>query len=311
MAEFCSSAIAALSDGELADVKARLEKELADLLPAHTITGPTLEELSHVVLDAWDDDSPRIPYGIGKSNEYGQQMIRGELHVIGASPSVGKTAFLTQSALVVAHSGFKAMFVSYEMDAASIWRRMVSQETGLPMYVVQDCPTRAQGVVISQAMQDLRTLKLAIRKPQTSDVNALCAMIDAERPDVVYVDYMQLVRGEGDNRVQQVGNVAQALKNVAMRVPCVVVVASQLSRAAFAEKGDRPELHHLRESGEIEAVADVIMLLWRDKVEQMDGPHAMRYMRVAKNRNGPVWEQRIRFDLRCAKWDDNTGEETL
>lgn len=304
MAELFASAVGSLQDTNPADVAHQVQAELEALLPTGVGGEVELTDLTNMVYDAWDDTSPRIPLGIPGLGENVPRLTRGELHIIGAAPSVGKTATITQSATAIARKGFKALIVSYEMDLPSIWRRIISQDVELPMHIVQEGPSHTEARRIAMAVEDLHKLKLVLRKPDSASIGHLCALIEEVKPDVAFVDYLQLVAGSGDNRVQQVGDVVRSLKSAAMRVPCVVVAASQLSRQAFDDRSQRPELHHLRESGEIEAAADVILMLWRDKNEEVKDQIASRHIRVAKNRNGPTGEAAVPFNLRCAKWLD-------
>ena len=103
--------------------------------------------------------------------------------------------------------------------------------------------------------------------------------------DLLIVDYMQLARSRNlENRVQEVSEISQGLKNLARELKIPVLALSQLSRAVETRGGNKPQLSDLRDSGSIEQDADVVMFLWR---EDPDNPENMM-LDIAKHRNGPL-----------------------
>jgi len=109
---------------------------------------------------------------------------------------------------------------------------------------------------------------------------------------LLIVDYLQLAHGRNlDNRVQEVSEISQALKNLARELDIPVLAVSQLSRAVEARGAPRPQLSDLRESGSIEQDADVVMFLYREDEEDQEN---MRLF-IAKHRNGPTGEIPLYF----------------
>lgn len=109
---------------------------------------------------------------------------------------------------------------------------------------------------------------------------------------MIIVDYLQLVRGRNlENRVQEVSEISQSLKNLARELKIPVVALSQLSRAVEVRGGARPRLADLRESGSIEQDADVVVFLYREDDENPENITA----EIAKHRNGPTGTFKLRF----------------
>lgn len=109
---------------------------------------------------------------------------------------------------------------------------------------------------------------------------------------ILFVDYLQLARSRGlENRVQEVSEISQGLKNLARELKIPVVALSQLSRAVEQRGTKRPQLADLRDSGSIEQDADVVMFMWREDDEDMENMS----LDIAKHRNGPLRSIKLRF----------------
>ena len=114
-----------------------------------------------------------------------------------------------------------------------------------------------------------------------------------QKVKLIIVDYLQLIHGRNlENRVQEVSEISQALKNLARELKIPVVAASQLSRAIEQRGGDkRPQLSDLRESGSIEQDSDVVMFLYRPDDEDRENVKLL----ISKHRNGPTGEIDLYF----------------
>jgi len=110
---------------------------------------------------------------------------------------------------------------------------------------------------------------------------------------LIVVDYLQLARGSKsyDNRVQEVGEISQGLKNLARELKVPVLAVAQLSRQVEQRGIKRPQLSDLRESGSIEQDADVVMFMWREDEDDMEN----MTLDIAKHRNGPLRSIKLRF----------------
>jgi replicative DNA helicase len=137
--------------------------------------------------------------------------------------------------------------------------------------------------------------------------------------DLIIVDYLQLMQGEAksESRVQEVSEITRSLKALAREINAPVLAISQLSRAVEARASHRPQLADLRESGSIEQDADVVLFIYRDDayfkeeewkrehdIETEPYPQGIADIIIAKHRNGPVGEVKLRFMRETAKFED-------
>ena len=142
--------------------------------------------------------------------------------------------------------------------------------------------------------------------------------------DLVIIDYIQLMHGGNgrDNRVQEMTEISRSIKEMARELNVPVIAVSQLSRAAEQRLSHRPQLSDLRESGSIEQDADVVMFIYREdiytKEDQWEKDHPNeKYPKgvadiiIAKHRNGPVGEEKLRFLSNTVKFTDYEVERTL
>lgn len=232
----------------------------------------------------------------------------GELIVLAARPSVGKSLFAANIAENVSFSEapLPVLFISLEMTAAALYRRYLFGRS-------QVIPTNAYaGNVDSEdiaVMEDAHSRLYAApwyvhyEARMTSDRLAAIAraFVNRHGKSLIVVDYLQLMQGKGTSRYEQVTNLSGDMKALAVDLRCPVLVLSQLSRAA-ADQHQRgadapvvvaPSLGDLRESGAIEQDADSVVFLWRDITTQ--GKHPCN-IAVAKNRPGRTGKSQIIFN---------------
>jgi replicative DNA helicase len=150
------------------------------------------------------------------------------------------------------------------------------------------------------------------------DMRAKCRRLKSEHGlGMIVIDYLQLVRAHGrqENRNQEISIIARSLKGMARELNVPVVALSQLSRNVERREDKRPMLSDLRESGSIEAEADIVMMLYRSRYYNRDGeegsepPAGQEWLEeseliVAKHRNGPVGTVRLGFLRRYARFED-------
>ena len=120
---------------------------------------------------------------------------------------------------------------------------------------------------------------------------------------LVIIDYLQLMEGGGDNRVQELSKITRSIKGLARELGAPVIALSQLSRGVEARTNKRPMLSDLRESGSIEQDADLVMMLYRDEYYNTDSPdRGIGEVIIAKHRNGPTGVIKLLFDPQFTKF---------
>lgn len=217
-----------------------------------------------------------------------------ELIVLAARPSVGKSALAAQIAVSAAKRDVATFFASLEMSGEELVERVVVSESSIPGKKIRDA--KLNEGEMSQLMVGIRRVSglpvyIDAHTPQPVARIAMQARkIHQKRPlGLIVVDYLQLVEPESkrEPRHEQIGGITRRLKSLAKDLRVPVLALSQLNRSA---DGDRPRLSHLRESGSIEADADVVLLMHRP-----DETSDIVEVDVAKHRNGPTGQAAILF----------------
>jgi len=231
-------------------------------------------------------------------------LFRGELFILAARPSVGKTSLACQIATHFAARKRPVLFVSLEMSAAELATRILCSKAGVSSRKIRtaDISDKDQAQLASHA-GPLATnwLRIYDRAGATVyDVRRQARRLKRQGLDLVVVDYLQRLTPSDRkaNRYEQVGEMTRGLKELARELDVPVLCLAQLGREA--DKEPTPRLSHLRESGDIEADADVVAFLHTDKKHRGATPEADAYndkpakLQILKNRNGETGD----FDLR-------------
>jgi len=232
----------------------------------------------------------------------------GELVIIAARPSLGKTALALNIAAHAAITGKRVVGIfSLEMSKESLLIRMLCSEgeidshrlrTGFADQADWDKMTQALGRLSQAPLFIDDTPALSIMQ-----IRAKARRLHAERKklDLIIVDYLQLVTGHGrfENRTQEVSYISRGLKAIAKELSVPVIALSQLSRAPEPGTGREPLLSDLRESGSIEQDADVVIFIHRASRSGdgtgLDEPGIVTELNIGKQRNGPTGPFKLVF----------------
>jgi replicative DNA helicase len=142
------------------------------------------------------------------------------------------------------------------------------------------------------------------------EVRARCRSLHRrqKRLGLVVVDYLQLMRGEGENRTQEIGSLSRGLKGLAKELDCPVVALSQLSRKVEERTDKRPLMSDLRDSGDVEQDADVILMLYRDEEYNPDSPaKGTAEVLIRKFRNGETGVVRVTYLAEYTRFENYSG----
>ncbi len=230
----------------------------------------------------------------------------GELTVVGARPSVGKSAFGLSLLHNVTLGGAGALFVSLEMSRAELAHRLLSAETRI------DSSTLKKAFLGESEWERLNAARNVLERPNvyiddTPTQRAFRIGATARRLKLkhdiglVVIDYAQLVEPEDKRapRQEQVASVSRRLKLMARELSIPVVVMAQLNRGVEDRQGQRPRLSDLRESGALEQDPDNVILLHRDESR----PGTLEVI-VAKQRNGPTKDVVLAWLAHCMRFDN-------
>jgi len=274
-------------------------------------------------INAFLDPSKRIKglsTGFTKLDEYTGGLHGGDLVIIAARPSMGKTALALNIAQHVSLKLKQTVAVfSLEMSQESLLTRMlctaarVDSQRFRAGYLTQEERRK-----LNQALHELVESPLYIDDTpglHLMDMHAKLRRLQSERKlGLVIVDYLQLMSGQGrfENRNQEVSALSRGMKLLAKELNVPMMVLSQLSRAVETRQGDhRPQLSDLRESGSIEQDADVVGFIFREEVCHRDREdlRGLAELIVAKQRNGPVGTVNLVFLHSQTKFE-NRAEDT-
>lgn len=188
----------------------------------------------------------------------------GELHILAARPSVGKTSIALQIARRVAADGHPVLVLSQEMATEQLGLRMMASASRVDLGNLQTGKMSGEEWGrLTEAADELARLPLFADDEPALTLRAITSKARRIRGvKVIVLDYLQLSEGEGETRTAQVGSISRGLKKLAKQLGCCVIALSQLNRAVEQRPGKRPILADLRDSGEIEQDADVITFLW-------------------------------------------------
>jgi replicative DNA helicase len=266
------------------------------------------------ILQRTVNDKSGIRTGFNALDDMTNGFRQGELFILGARPSMGKSALALQCALNIARNNVSVMFLSIEMSAPMVTQRLLSLMTGINSKRLQnkvmDEYERRQ---ISSARADLLSTNMFITADNRIDVHKIRAKATRLKREhnlqIIFVDYLQMIEAKGDNRTREIGVISRGLKSIAKELNVCVVALSSLSRAVEKRDDKRPMMSDLRESGDLESDADVVAFLYRpmyyaDMSQRMDMDTEEAELLVTKNRNGEVGECRLQFTPAKARFDD-------
>lgn len=188
--------------------------------------------------------------------------------VIGGASSMGKTSLGLAFCYNCAKAEIPTAVFSYEMGDTQLLQRLVSLESQVNnRYIMKGTIEDAELKRIHKAIGKLEKTCLFVDECKDSSLsyllNKIRKYVIVKKVKFFLIDYLQLVKGVGSSREQEVAVVARELKNIAKELDVTIVALSQLSRAVERKDGCRPSLSDLRESGEIEQASDIVMLVYR------------------------------------------------
>jgi replicative DNA helicase len=230
----------------------------------------------------------------------------GDMVIVAARPSMGKTSLVLNICQHVATHGGVAGFFSLEMSKESLFMRMLASEARIDMHRLMSgqIGQREYGQ-ITEALESLSEAQLFI--DDTAGISVLEMRAKARRLkaehglNLLAIDYVQLMTGRGrfENRTLELASISRSLKGLAKELGVPIIVLSQLSRASEARSDKRPQLSDLRESGALEQDADLVALIFREEMYKVgDEPSesdGIAEIIIAKQRNGPTGTVKLAF----------------
>jgi replicative DNA helicase len=280
------------------ELMAEVESIWADIkgkrhLPKHSMT---LKDLANPIIDSLEyavrnkGELLGITSGFKKLDEVFNGFRGGQLIILAARPSIGKSALATNMAVSALKAGHKPVLFTLEMPALEVGRRILLGEARMPLEIIRT--GIAERGAMNKIMQSTGILSDSIIISEKENVSIADLRSQARiykkqgKLDILFIDYLQLMKGttkrSEQNRHLEIAEITGGLKELAKELNIPVIALSQLNREIEKRKGGKPMLSDLRESGAIEQDADIVMLLHRKKEKASEDAEIL----VAKNRSG-------------------------
>jgi replicative DNA helicase len=241
----------------------------------------------------------------------------GQMVVIAARPSIGKTTFSMNIAHHAGHKGKKILFFSLEMSADQLGKKLAAIDQGVNLSKFAERREGPEDVRLLQAgLENISELPIWVDDDPSQTISKIRAQAKTMNRkhglDAIFIDYLGLLEPEDkkDVREQQVAQISKACKRLAKELKLVVFLICQLNRDS-AKTGGAPALHHLRESGQIEQDADIVVMLHREMKAGSDTQTTD--IMVQKNRFGPIGhtKDRVTFDRFTQRFREKDPEPRL
>jgi replicative DNA helicase len=244
------------------------------------------KEIALQVIAAFDQSREGdVAYPFMQINRATNGIHKGQVVIIAGRPSAGKSTFVENVASYVASKGKKVLFASAEMPARDIGLRIVSRRTGINMFYANASLTPFERNYVEKTANDIADSSLYIHEFESVAQLEQVIKDKARDFDLVCVDYLQLIKpmAKTRSRYEEATAVANEITRLAKKYHLPFLVAAQFNRNA---ENNQPTMADLKESGQIEQNADVIISLWQDPKDGINNDRQMVRFDVLKNRNG-------------------------
>lgn len=279
---------------------------------SHALTPPTFVRLDSLLKKTFQqlaemkgnrEGITGVPTGFNEFDGMTSGMQNGDLLILAARPSMGKTALALNIAVNAWNAGAAVGIFSLEMSAEQLVLRILASESMIPHQKIRNASvTSDEWTILTNYAAHLAESKIFI--DDTAGLNIMELRAKArklkakENIQLLVIDYLQLINAHTrfENRTQEIAVISRSLKALAKELNIPILALSQLSRSLEGRMDKRPMLSDLRESGAIEQDGDVIFFVYRDVVynPDTDTPDISEII-IGKQRNGPVGSFSVRF----------------
>jgi len=289
---------------QIAESGARRDQGLLDIKP---VLAKVFERIDHLYHQDNPSDVTGVPTGYTKIDQMTSGLQSGDLIIIAARPSMGKTALALNIAEHVAvDNGLPVAIFSMEMSSTQLAMRMLGSIARVDQHKMRTGRLNdKEWGDLSDAMAKLHETPLFIDEGgalTALEVRARARRLKRQysKLGLIVIDYLQLMAASShvENRATEISEISRSLKAMAKELDVPVVALSQLNRAVDQRPDRRPVMSDLRESGAIEQDADVIMFIYREVVYKPDLPEDQRGLAeviIGKQRNGPIGTIKLTF----------------
>jgi replicative DNA helicase len=308
--------VAAINDWEIAKVIGELDKINQAKMDDHT---SLQQALSDIYEAPWEDQLTlrSAPTGIKKLDNVTGGFQDGEVTILAARPSMGKTDVMLHFAKMSGWAGYMPLVFSLEMPEKLITSRLIASTGGFNRGKMRD-PKRmlneSQKNKWSDVIGDLAETHIQIFDGSGQSIAEMRAktrkMMNQfpHKKPILFIDYLTLIHSGqlyGGNAHLQVTEISKSLKALAKDFNCPVICLAQLNRSVESRVDKRPMMSDIRESGSVEQDADVILFLYRESYYEKETQNYSLEIIVSKNRNGPVATIRVNYNAHTGRIEDH------
>ncbi|MFB3166794.1 DnaB-like helicase C-terminal domain-containing protein [Neobacillus sp. 179-C4.2 HS] len=307
--------IASMNDWEIAKVMGELDKINQARMDDHT---SLQQALSDIYEAPWEDQRMlrSATTGIKKLDKVTGGFQDGEVTILAARPSMGKTDVMLHFAKMSGWAGYMPLLFSLEMPEKLITSRLIASTGGFNRGKMRD-PKRMlnekQKNQWSDVMGDLSETNMQIFDGSVQTIAEMRAktrkMMNQfpHKKPILFIDYLTLIHSGqfyGGNSHLQVSEISKSLKAMAKDFNCPVICLAQLNRSVESRANKRPMMSDIRESGSVEQDADVILFLYRESYYEKETQNHTLEIIVSKNRNGPVGTIAVNYNEHTGRIED-------
>lgn len=271
------------------------KRETSDFEPMSAVLERGFNEIERLFINK--GQTTGIPSGFHELDAKTSGFQKGDMILVAARPSMGKTTFALNIAEHAAlRAGKKVAIFSLEMSKEQLAYKLLCSEAHIDMLKLRTGNIDEKDWEnLARAAGPLGSAKIFIDDTagiSVMEMRSKCRKLKIEHGlDIIIIDYLQLMAGSrnSENRQQEVSEISRSIKALAKEMECPVIAVSQLSRAPEARSDHRPMLSDLRESGSIEQDADIVMFLYRDEYynKETEDKNIAECI-ISKQRNGPI-----------------------
>lgn len=282
-----------------------------------------IKQLSDVLVKDDDDKAISLSELVGFRNEYFNESHKpkyetglraldtaiggidnGDVTIIAARPSVGKSAFALQIGRKYGKDGYKVGYFNLEMGIKQIYERAIASISGIDMTRIRLATNylNDEETQFEEGNKKLEEEKNFFLYTGTYTIKKIRAKQQREKFDIIIIDYLQLIvpsEKRNGNRASEVGDISRGLKAIASDFDIPVIALSQLNRSSERNRDKEPFLADLRESGDIEQDASNVLMMWNSNEEDL----TEKMIKVEKSRNGHNEKVQLYFDGKHMKFE--------
>lgn len=296
-----------LKEADIDDQIDRMIADLESLQGGETSEGCTVADLVDQFSGDYFTDKEKnlIFLGVEQIDSLTGGFEGGDIILLGARPGCGKSSLAAQWAELIAQQGKKVAYYNLEMQRAAVYERFVAAKSGIEIQRIRRATTfhNDEGELYAAANEELRKQTNITIYNGSKRVSDIRNDVRKTKPSVVIIDYLQLIQVSDryhGNRAAEVGEISHSLKAIAMDYDVKLICLVQLNRAIESRRDHKPMLSDIRESGDLEQDASIVMFLY----DTNETDKSEKCLDVAKSRQGQtgsvplVFEgARLRFEL--------------